>query len=159
MPDESCRKCGNLLVKYDRCENCMETIQFSCSKCNLKSDLRFHLDCNINAKSFKYNGLIAWYFCNHLNSCKRLCWLVFEYTKNAPVLKCLPISFTMLCFNHSDFSNSDKLHFGYRRRIGAWTGTAEGMEKPKFYTILCNHIGFVFFLAIIHSLIITPNNT
>lgn len=39
--------------------------------------------------------------------------------------------------------------------IGAWTGTAELLENPGFYTILRNHIGFVFFLAIIPSLIIT----
>jgi Amt family ammonium transporter len=39
--------------------------------------------------------------------------------------------------------------------IGAWTGTAELLENPGFYTILRNHVGFVFFLAIIPSLIIT----
>ncbi|MCH9657425.1 hypothetical protein K0U27_01805 [archaeon] len=39
--------------------------------------------------------------------------------------------------------------------IGAWTGTAELLEIPGFYTILRNHVGFVFFLATIPSLIIT----
>jgi Amt family ammonium transporter len=39
--------------------------------------------------------------------------------------------------------------------IGAWTDTAELLENPGFYTILRNHVGFVFFLAIIPSLIIT----
>lgn len=39
--------------------------------------------------------------------------------------------------------------------IGMWTGTAEGMERPGFYTILHNHVGFVFFLAIVPSLILT----
>jgi len=39
--------------------------------------------------------------------------------------------------------------------IGAWTGTAKGIENTSFYTILRNHVGFVFFLATISSLIIT----
>ncbi len=39
--------------------------------------------------------------------------------------------------------------------IGAWTGTAELLENPGFYTILRNHVGFVFFLVIIPSLIMT----
>ena len=39
--------------------------------------------------------------------------------------------------------------------IGEWTGTAEGMEKTGFENIFNNSIGFVFFLVIIPSLIIT----
>ncbi|QLH06143.1 hypothetical protein [Nitrosopumilus ureiphilus] len=39
--------------------------------------------------------------------------------------------------------------------IGAWTGTAEMMEETGFDNILNNNIGFVFFLVIIPSLIIT----
>ena len=39
--------------------------------------------------------------------------------------------------------------------IGAWTGTVKLLENPGFYTILRNHVGFVFFLATIPSLIIT----
>jgi len=39
--------------------------------------------------------------------------------------------------------------------IGAWTGTAEEMEGMGFDNILNNNIGFIFFLVIIPSLIIT----
>ncbi|MDH3340993.1 MAG: hypothetical protein OEL84_06885 [Nitrosopumilus sp.] len=39
--------------------------------------------------------------------------------------------------------------------IGAWTGTAKLLKNPGVYTILRNHVGFAFFLAIILSLIIT----
>ena len=39
--------------------------------------------------------------------------------------------------------------------IGSWTGTAEGIEKSGFENIFNNNIGFVFFLVIIPSLIIT----
>jgi len=39
--------------------------------------------------------------------------------------------------------------------IGAWTGTADGMEETGFDNILNNNIGFIFFLAIIPALIIT----
>ena len=39
--------------------------------------------------------------------------------------------------------------------IGEWTGTAEGMEKTGFEDISNNNIGFVFFLVIIPSWIIT----
>ena len=39
--------------------------------------------------------------------------------------------------------------------IGEWTGTAEGMEETGFDNILNNNIGFIFFLVIIPSLIIT----
>ncbi|AJM93098.1 hypothetical protein [Nitrosopumilus piranensis] len=39
--------------------------------------------------------------------------------------------------------------------IGAWTGTAEGMEETTFGSTVNVHIEFVFFLVIIPSLIIT----
>ena len=39
--------------------------------------------------------------------------------------------------------------------IGTWTGTIEGMEETGFNNIFNNNIGFVFFLVIIPSLIIT----
>ena len=39
--------------------------------------------------------------------------------------------------------------------IGAWTGTAEGIEKTGFDNVLGNNISFDFFLVIIPSLIIT----
>ena len=39
--------------------------------------------------------------------------------------------------------------------IGTWTGTVEGMERQGVYNTLRNHVGFVFFLVIIPSLIIT----
>ena len=59
MPDESCRNCGGQLVRHVMCEECREIIQYSCSKCNRKSDLRFHFDCVINAKLLKHDGLTA----------------------------------------------------------------------------------------------------
>lgn len=39
--------------------------------------------------------------------------------------------------------------------IGAWTGTAEGIEEKGFANIFNNNIGFIFFLIIIPSLMIT----
>jgi len=39
--------------------------------------------------------------------------------------------------------------------IGEWTGTAEGIEEKGFDNIFNNNIGFIFFLMIIPSLIIT----
>ena len=39
--------------------------------------------------------------------------------------------------------------------IGSWSGTAEGIEKSGFENFFDNNIGFVFFLVIVPSLIIT----
>lgn len=39
--------------------------------------------------------------------------------------------------------------------IGEWTGTVEGMEEKGFANIFNNNIGFIFFLIIIPSLMIT----
>lgn len=39
--------------------------------------------------------------------------------------------------------------------VGAWTGTTEGIEDSGFDNVFGNNIGFVFFLAIIPSLIMT----
>lgn len=39
--------------------------------------------------------------------------------------------------------------------VGTWTGTAEGMEKTGFANVLGSHIGFIYFLVTIPSLIIT----
>ena len=39
--------------------------------------------------------------------------------------------------------------------IGEWTGTAEELEKPGFDNILRSNISFIFFLAIIPSLVVT----
>jgi predicted amidophosphoribosyltransferase len=42
MPDESCRKCGGLLLEYLICANCREIVQFICRICGYKNHERFH---------------------------------------------------------------------------------------------------------------------
>ncbi len=42
MPDESCRKCGGLLLDFLVCGKCRTTIQFICRICGQKTIPRFH---------------------------------------------------------------------------------------------------------------------
>ena len=42
MPDESCRKCGGLLLNYTMCAKCKAAIQFICRICGEKTEVRFH---------------------------------------------------------------------------------------------------------------------
>ena len=42
MPDESCRKCGNPLYFFAKCEVCRKTIQEICLKCKTKTIPQFH---------------------------------------------------------------------------------------------------------------------
>ena len=42
MPDESCRKCGGLLLEYTVCAECREVTQFVCRICGTKTIERSH---------------------------------------------------------------------------------------------------------------------
>ena len=42
MPDESCRKCGGLLLDYAVCAKCRATIQFICRICGTKTLEKIH---------------------------------------------------------------------------------------------------------------------
>jgi len=45
MPDESCRGCGGLLIKYSVCAGCRGTIQKICNNCTLKTEQQIHDHC------------------------------------------------------------------------------------------------------------------
>ena len=53
MPDESCRKCGGLLMRYSLCAECKQIIQQICTKCGLKAEERFHADCFYHIESIQ----------------------------------------------------------------------------------------------------------
>lgn len=42
LPDESCRKCGGLLLDYSICAKCRAPTQFICRICGMKTLERFH---------------------------------------------------------------------------------------------------------------------
>jgi len=42
LPDESCRKCGGLLLDYSVCAKCRAPIQFICRICGMKTLEWFH---------------------------------------------------------------------------------------------------------------------
>ena len=42
MPDESCRKCGNPLYFFSKCQICRKTIQEICLKCKTKTMPQVH---------------------------------------------------------------------------------------------------------------------
>lgn len=42
MPDESCRKCGGLLLDLSICAKCRSTIQYICRLCGTKTLEQFH---------------------------------------------------------------------------------------------------------------------
>lgn len=42
MPDESCRKCGGLLLDYLLCANCKAATKFMCRICGSKTLERIH---------------------------------------------------------------------------------------------------------------------
>lgn len=37
MPDESCRKCGGMLLDYSICAKCMASIQYICRICGKRT--------------------------------------------------------------------------------------------------------------------------
>lgn len=42
MPDESCRKCGGMLLEYSVCAKCRTANQFICKTCMSKTLIRYH---------------------------------------------------------------------------------------------------------------------
>ena len=42
MPDESCRRCGGLLLEYSICAKCRAPTKFICRICAYKTTERFH---------------------------------------------------------------------------------------------------------------------
>ena len=42
MPDESCRRCGGLLLNYVICAKCKAPVQFICRICGMKTIERYH---------------------------------------------------------------------------------------------------------------------
>ena len=42
LPDESCRKCGGLLVEYTVCAKCRTANQFICRLCGTKTLIKYH---------------------------------------------------------------------------------------------------------------------
>jgi hypothetical protein len=42
MPDESCRRCGGLLLEYTICAKCRDVTKFVCRNCAHKTLERFH---------------------------------------------------------------------------------------------------------------------
>ena len=43
LPDESCRKCGGLLIDYSLCGKCKAPTRFICRICGMITDERFHV--------------------------------------------------------------------------------------------------------------------
>lgn len=42
MPDESCRRCGGLLLEFTKCAKCKAAVQFICRICAYKTIERVH---------------------------------------------------------------------------------------------------------------------
>ncbi|MGQ0796147.1 MAG: hypothetical protein ACT4N5_08215 [Nitrosopumilaceae archaeon] len=53
MPDESCRKCGGVLIKATLCATCRGTIQRICIKCGLMTAEQVHTECLYEVESFQ----------------------------------------------------------------------------------------------------------
>lgn len=53
MPDESCRKCGGMLIKSNLCAACKGVVQRICIKCGLKTAEQVHSQCLYEAESFQ----------------------------------------------------------------------------------------------------------
>ncbi|NHI04310.1 hypothetical protein DYY67_1168 [Candidatus Nitrosotalea sp. TS] len=45
MPDELCRKCGAMLMKFSLCAECRRALQQICPKCGQKTVEKIHRDC------------------------------------------------------------------------------------------------------------------
>ncbi|QLH07878.1 hypothetical protein C5F50_02750 [Nitrosopumilus ureiphilus] len=43
MPDESCRKCGGLLLDYSLCGKCKAPTRFICRICGMITTERYHI--------------------------------------------------------------------------------------------------------------------
>ena len=53
MPDESCRKCGGMLIKSTLCASCRGIIQRICIKCGSKTTEQIHNECFYEVESFQ----------------------------------------------------------------------------------------------------------
>jgi predicted amidophosphoribosyltransferase len=53
MPDESCRKCGGMLIKATLCAACRDIIQRICIKCGLKTAEQIHNQCLYEVELFQ----------------------------------------------------------------------------------------------------------
>ncbi len=53
MPDESCRKCGGILLKCSLCAECKKITQQICQICRSKNEEKFHYDCFYNIEPIK----------------------------------------------------------------------------------------------------------
>ena len=53
MPDESCRKCGGVLVRCTQCAECKETISMICQNCGTRTTEQFHDYCMFGASNFR----------------------------------------------------------------------------------------------------------
>lgn len=53
MPDESCRKCGSMLIKFALCARCRGTIQRICIRCGLKTAEQIHNACLYEVELFQ----------------------------------------------------------------------------------------------------------
>ncbi len=57
MPDESCRKCGGVLVKCTQCAECKEIISMICQNCGMRTMEQFHDYCMFNVNNVHDSGL------------------------------------------------------------------------------------------------------
>jgi len=57
MPDESCRKCGGVLVNCTQCAECKETISMICQNCGLRTMEQFHDYCMFHVNNVHGSGL------------------------------------------------------------------------------------------------------
>ena len=53
MPDESCRKCGGVLIRCTQCAECKETISMICQSCGARTMEQFHDYCMFNVNNFR----------------------------------------------------------------------------------------------------------
>ncbi|HSB84425.1 MAG TPA: hypothetical protein VLD64_08075 [Nitrosarchaeum sp.] len=53
MPDDSCRKCGGMLIKSTLCATCRGVMQRICIKCGLKTAEQVHSECFYEVESFQ----------------------------------------------------------------------------------------------------------
>jgi len=59
LPDESCRKCGGLLLEFSICGDCREPIQLICRICSQKTEFKYHDGFCFKAKDHQKTLLIV----------------------------------------------------------------------------------------------------
>jgi len=57
MPDESCRKCGGILVELKKCQECRQIYCWVCDECSKKTQEQFHFDCMSNLSNMSQFSL------------------------------------------------------------------------------------------------------